>query len=724
MSAEAPALTSVETLADQLSTYLDRPRINQVRRAYYYAEQAHEGQMRRSGEAYITHPLAVAGILADMKLDHQSLMAAMLHDVIEDTGIPKDALSEQFGEPVADLVDGVSKLTQIEFRSRAEAQAENFQKMTLAMARDIRVILVKLADRLHNMRTLGHMSYEKRQRIATETLDIYAPIANRLGMHTLCTELEDLGFSFLYPMRSRYISKAVETLRGSHREIIEEIRGRLEEKLHERGLPGRIMGREKHLNSIYNKMKFKHKSFHEIMDVYAFRIITDSTDDCYRILGAVHSLYKPLPGRFKDYIAMPKANGYQSLHTTLFGMHVNIEIQIRTEEMEHIANNGIAAHWLYKNDNSSVLEVSQRRVDRWVKGLMEMRERADDSLEFIEHVKVDLFPDEIYVFTPKGKILELPGGATPIDFAYAIHTDIGNACVACRINRNLGSLSQPLQSGQTVEIITAPGARPNPAWLGFVVTGKARSSIRHFLKYQKKAESLELGKTLLKKSLAGFGHKLGDIDDSQRQRVCKHNQVGSFDDLLSDIGLGNRMAYIVARQLVSDPGGDGQQPDHDGFDVVNLHPSGAGRGTMTIQGTEGLVIRFAGCCKPIPGDPVVGVMESGTGMVIHSDTCRKLPEKGADGSPLMHLKWAKDITDEFSVELRVELERQRGVIAEVASAVSMADGNIERINVEEQNARLSIVSLVVHVNGRRHLARVMRRVRNIRAVTHIARVRH
>ncbi|BES69685.1 bifunctional GTP diphosphokinase/guanosine-3',5'-bis pyrophosphate 3'-pyrophosphohydrolase [Marinobacter nanhaiticus D15-8W] len=725
MSAEATAISSVDTLAEQLSTYLDTPRINQVRRAYYYAEQAHEGQMRRSGEPYITHPLAVARILADMKLDHQSLMAAMLHDVIEDTGIPKDALSEQFGEPVADLVDGVSKLTQIEFRSRAEAQAENFQKMTLAMARDIRVILVKLADRLHNMRTLGHMSYEKRQRIATETLDIYAPIANRLGMHSLCTELEDLGFSFLYPMRSRYISKAVEKLRGSHREIIEEIRGKLEEKLNERGLPGRIIGREKHLNSIYNKMKFKHKSFHEIMDVYAFRIITDTTDDCYRILGAVHSLYKPLPGRFKDYIAMPKANGYQSLHTTLFGMHVNIEIQIRTEEMEQIANNGIAAHWLYKNDNSAVLEVSQRRVDRWVQGLMEMRERADDSLEFIEHVKVDLFPDEIYVFTPKGKILELPGGATPIDFAYAIHTDIGNACVACRINRNLGSLSQPLQSGQTVEVITAPGARPNPAWLSFVVTGKARSSIRHFLKYQKKAESLELGKTLLKKSLAGFDYTLSQIDEAQRQRVCDHNQAASFDDLLSDIGLGNRMAYIVARQLVSDPGGDSggsERPDDRG--IVNIEAGGHGRGSMTIRGTEGLLVRFASCCKPIPGDPVVGVMESGSGMVIHSDTCRKLPDKDADRSALTPLKWAKDITDEFSVELRVELERQRGVIAEVASAISLADGNIERINVEEQNARLSIVSLVVHVNGRRHLARVMRRVRNVRAVTHIARVRH
>lgn len=714
MSAEA----TVEGLAKELSTYLDTNRINQVRRAYYYAEQAHEGQMRKSGDRYITHPLAVAHILADLRLDHQSLMAAMLHDVIEDTGIPKDALAEQFGDDVAELVDGVSKLTQIEFRSRAEAQAENFQKMTLAMARDIRVILVKLADRLHNMRTLGPMPYEKRQRIATETLDIYAPIANRLGMHSICTELEDLGFSSLYPMRSKYISKAVDKLRGSHREIIEEIRGKLQEKLEERGLPGRILGREKHLNSIYNKMKFKQKSFHEIMDVYAFRIITDTEDDCYRILGAVHNLYKPLPGRFKDYIAMPKANGYQSLHTTLFGMHVNIEIQIRTEEMEHIANNGIAAHWMYKSEPTSVSSANQARVDRWVKGLMEMRERADDSLEFIEHVKVDLFPDEIYVFTPKGKIMELPSGATPVDFAYAIHTDIGNATVACRINRNLSSLSQPLQSGQTVEIITAPGARPNPAWLSFVVTGKARSSIRHVLKSQKRAESLDLGKTLLKKSLKGFGTRLADISDVQVQAVVNHNQVNSLDDLISDIGLGNRMAYLVARQLIT--GADSGM----GTDVATEANQAGAHSPVTIRGTEGLLVRFASCCKPIPGDPVVGIMDSGKGMVIHSDTCSRLPEDDEGRARLTHLKWAKDITDEFSVELRVELERQRGVIAEVANAVAMADGNIERINVEDQNAKFSIVSLVLHVNGRRHLARVMRRVRNIRAVSHIGRVRH
>jgi len=706
-------IDSVESLAVHLGQYLDPERINQVRRAYYYAEQAHEGQHRRSGEPYITHPLSVAHILADLHLDHQSLMAAMLHDVIEDTGIPKEALAEQFGDDVADLVDGVSKLTQIEFRSRAEAQAENFQKMTLAMARDIRVIIVKLADRLHNMRTLGPLPYEKRRRIANETLDIYAPIANRLGMHSIFTELEDLGFSSLYPMRSRYISQAVAKLRGSHREIIEDIRGRLEGKLRERGLPGRIIGREKHLNSIYNKMKFRHKSFHEIMDVYAFRIITDSVDDCYRILGAVHSLYKPLPGRFKDYIAMPKANGYQSLHTTLFGMHVNIEIQIRTEEMEHIANNGIAAHWMYKGQDSSAASANQKRVDRWVQGLMEMRERADDSLEFIENVKVDLFPDEIYVFTPKGKILELPAGATPVDFAYAIHTDIGNACVACRVNRQLASLSQTLRSGETVEIITAPGARPNSAWLGFVTTGKARSSIRHSIKHQQRAEAVELGWTLLRKSLNGFGRTFDTVSAQQIDAVVRHNQAESLEELVSEIGLGNRMAYLVARQLVSGSTSE-ESPQRDEGSV----------NSMTIRGREGLLVRFANCCKPIPGDPVVGVMDSGKGMVIHSDTCSRLPTGGDARNQLTHLNWAKDITDEFSVELRVKLERQRGVIAELAGAIAASDANIERITVEEQDARLSVVSLVIHVNGRRHLARVMRRMRNIRAVSNISRVRH
>lgn len=717
-------MPNIDAFTEGLKEYLDDQAINLVRQAYICAEQAHEGQFRRSGEPYIVHPLAVARILAGLRMDPQTLMAALLHDVIEDTEVTKEELAAQFGSVVAELVDGVSKLTQIEFKSKAEAQAENFRKMTLAMANDIRVILVKLADRLHNMRTLGPLHPEKRRRIATETLDIYAPIANRLGINSIRIELEDLGFAALYPMRAKYIRKAVQNLRGNHQEIIGEIKSRLEEKLSQRELNGIIIGREKHLNSIYQKMKYKHKSFHEIMDVYAFRIITDTEDSCYRILGAVHSLYKPLPGRFKDYISMPKANGYQSLHTTLFGMHVNIEIQIRTAEMEELANNGIAAHWLYKSSFPDLAAANQVRVDRWVKGLMEMREQADDSMEFIEDVKIDLFPDEIYVFTPKGKILELPAGATPVDFAYSIHTDIGNACVACRVNKVLSPLSVPLESGQTIEVVTAPGAKPSLSWLNFVVTGKAKSGIRHFLKQQKQSESAELGRLLLKKSLNSFGKKLSDIPDEQIKRVVKHNRVSSFSDILEEIGLGSRMSYIVARQLIP-------TEEHPTDEQVSLLSQNDGSSSVTIKGTEGLLVSFAHCCKPIPGDPIVGVMDSGRGMMIHTESCGKLSSKamrsqsaGKEKEGWIQLNWAKDITDEFSVKLRVELERQRGIIAELASAVTIADGNIEKINVEEQNAKLSVISLVIHVQGRQHLARVMRRIRNMKAVIGISRVKH
>ncbi|MFD2230831.1 RelA/SpoT family protein [Alkalimarinus sediminis] len=714
-------MPDIDAFTEGLKEYLDDQAVNLVRQAYICAEKAHEGQFRRSGEPYIIHPLAVAKILAGLRMDPQTLMAALLHDVIEDTDVAKEELAAQFGDVVAELVDGVSKLTQIEFKSKAEAQAENFRKMTLAMAKDIRVILVKLADRLHNMRTLGPLHPEKRRRIATETLDIYAPIANRLGINSIRIELEDLGFAALYPMRAKYIRKAVQNLRGNHQEIIGEIKRRLEEKLSQRDLEGVIIGREKHLNSIYQKMKYKHKSFHEIMDVYAFRIVTDSEDSCYRILGAVHSLYKPLPGRFKDYIAMPKANGYQSLHTTLFGMHVNIEIQIRTSEMEALANNGIAAHWLYKSSSPDVAAASQVRVDRWVKGLMEMRDRADDSMEFIEDVKIDLFPDEIYVFTPKGKILELPAGATPVDFAYSIHTDVGNACVACRVNKVLSPLSVPLQSGQTIEIVTAPGAKPSMSWLNFVVTGKAKSGIRHFLKEQKQSESSELGRLLLKKSLNSFGKTLSDIPEERIKRVVQHNKVGSFDDILEEIGLGSRMSYIVARQLVPVEG------DEEELEILQSDDS---ENALTIKGAEGLLVSYAHCCKPIPGDPIVGIMGSGSGMTIHAESCTKLSSKGRkqqDGKEQggwVTLDWAKDITDEFSVELKIGLERHRGIIAEIASAVTLADGNIEKINVEEQNAQLSVISLVVHVQGRRHLARLMRRIRNMKAVISISRVKN
>jgi len=706
---------TIDALTERLKLYLNRNDIQVVKRAYFYAEQAHEGQYRQSGEPYITHPLAVANVLADLELDFQCLSAAMLHDVIEDTGIPKDALTNQFGESIAELVDGVSKLTQIEFKSKAEAQAENFQKMTLAMAKDIRVILVKLADRLHNMRTLGPLRADKRRRIATETLDIYAPIANRLGIHSIYVELEDLGFHAMFPMRARYIQEAVRKLRGSYIEIIEGIKHKLEFRMKEMGIPGQITGREKHLYSIYQKMKAKGRSFHDIMDVYAFRIITDTEDNCYRILGMVHGVYKPVPGRFKDYVAMPKANGYQSIHTTLFGSHVSIEVQIRTEEMDRIANTGIASHWVYKRNESEIAANQQMRAQKWVSDLLEMREMSVDSLDFIENVKFDLFPDEIYIFTPKGKIMELPGGATPVDFAYAIHTDIGNSTVACRINKNLASLSEPLKSGQTVEIISAPGARPKAGWLQFVTTGKAKSNIRHYLKRQRQTESRNLGKRLLKKSLQAFGKSLSDIPEHHIEKVLEHNQSPGIERLLEEIGLGNRMAYIVARQLAFDKE---KIEEQDAKDAPEFS-----RPTLMVDGANGEVLTLAKCCKPIPGDPIVGLINQGTGIVIHSAGCTRVKSSLDDLNRCVHLSWAKNISDEFSVVLRVGVLRQRGVIAEIANAISMADGNIEKIHVEEQNERMSVVGLTLKVQGRNHLARVMKRLRNLRVVTTISRLK-
>ena len=701
-------MPNIDGLIERTESYLDPAKVRLIERAYYVAKEAHEGQFRRSGDPYIIHPIAVANILADLHLDHETLMAALLHDVIEDTQTSKEELAAEFGEAVAELVDGVSKLTQIEFKSKAEAQAHNFQKMTLAMANDIRVILVKLADRLHNMRTLGPLHHEKRRRIATETLDIYAPIANRLGINSIRTELEDLGFQALYPMRSKYIRKAVKKLRGNHNEILEDIQGRIEKQLSKRNLNGTVVGREKHLYSIYQKMKYKHRSFHEIMDVYAFRIITDSEDDCYRVLGALHSLYKPLPFRFKDYIAVPKVNGYQSLHTTLFGMHVNIEVQIRTEEMENLANNGIAAHWQYKDDSSLQL-ANQARIDRWLNGLKEIRENAGDSMEFIEHVKIDLFPDEIYVFTPKGAILELPAGATPIDFAYAIHTDVGNACVACRINKQLASLSEPLQSGQTIEVITAPGAKPSPSWLNIVATGKAKSSIRHFIKQKQHAENLSLGRTLLEKSMAGIQLTWEHVDEQHLNHVLEHNKVSTLDELLSLIGQGLRMPYIIARQLAT----EGQL----GQEAEETTP----RQKLMIKGTEGMQVSFSSCCHPIPGDPIIGLPDSETGLVIHSEQCKKALRMSKPHQRL-YISWMKDITDEFAVELQIQLERHRGIIAELASAITHAEANIEHIGVTEQNSHMSVIKAVIHIQGRRHLARVIRRIRNIKAVISIQRI--
>ncbi len=706
---------TIDDLADRLGGYLPPDEIQQVKRAFYYAEQAHDGQRRRSGEPYVTHPLAVANILANMHMDHQSLMAAMLHDVIEDTGVSKKALSAQFGKPVAELVDGVSKLTQITFEDKAVAQAENFQKMVLAMSRDIRVIIVKLADRLHNMRTLGALRPDKKRRIARETLEIYARIAGRLGINTIRIELEDLSFQAIHPMRAERIKRAVASARGNRRSAMREIQSSLQQSLDNEGLKGTVIGRQKHLLSIYKKMRDQRKPFAEIMDVFGFRIVTEDVASCYRILGVVHNLYKPVPGRFKDYIAIPKANGYQSLHTTLFGQGgMPIEVQIRTREMEAMANNGIAAHWLYKAGQTThpIAEGSHARARAWVKGLLEMQRHAGDSLEFIEHVKNDLFPDDIYVFTPKGDIMELPQGATVIDFAYSVHTDIGNNCIACRIDRHLAPLSTRLESGQTLEIITAPGARPNLAWLNFVTTAKARSAIRHALKHQQQAEAITLGRRLLNKALTPFETSLEELDEAVFAKALKELDAASLDALLESVGLGNRMAQVAARRLVDVA--HGGERDY-GLSTDNEK-------AVVISGSEGMVINFARCCHPLPGDPVVGHLSVGKGLVVHRSECKNLGDRKNDPDKLFALEWSDIVDEDFPVALRIEIESRRGLVAELAGVVTDADANIERIGIEERDARLSIVNLTLSVKGRVHLARIIKRIRNLPNVGKITRM--
>ncbi len=704
-------MQTIDALDSTLRSYLNPEQTNHVKRAYYFAEQAHFGQVRRSGEEYVTHPLAVAGILADMHMDHQSLMAAMLHDVIEDTGIPKSAIGKQFGPTVAELVDGVSKLTQMEFETLEEKQAENFQKMALAMARDIRVILVKLADRLHNMRTLGVLQSGKARRIARETLDIYAPIAMRLGMNSVRMEFEDLGFNALYPMRARRIDAALRKARGHRKELVDKIRHQIETTLAQEGHDVEVIGREKHLYSIYKKMKSKRKSFSEIMDIYAFRIVVDSVDTCYRVLGCIHSLYKPVPGEFKDYIAIPKANGYQSLHTILMGMHgVPIEIQIRTREMEAMANNGIAAHWLYKTDGQTT-NGSHARAREWVQGLLEMQQRAGNSLEFIEHVKIDLFPDEIYVFTPKGRILELPRGATAVDFAYAVHTDVGNCCVACRINRRLAPLSEPLQSGETVEILTAPGATPNPSWFNYAVSAKARTNIRHFLKNQTREDSVALGRRLLDRALAQFDLSLDGLPADRLGDYLARNHYAQLDDLLEQIARGNRLPAITAQQLL---GGLGADPAVAKEKVL----------PVAIRGTEGFMVNYGRCCHPIPGDPIEGYLSSEKGVVVHRERCKNLGEMREKSERLVALRWDERVEGEYSVELRIEVENRRGMIAVIATRINSMGVNIEKISTEDKDYQFTYVDMEMPVRNRVHLAHIMKRLRAINSVRKVTRIKN
>ena len=698
--------SSLAAFEQLIADYLPLDQAQQVRRAYYYSEQAHYGQTRRSGEPYVSHPLAVASILARMHMDAQSLMAALLHDVIEDTGVNKEDIGAQFGEEVAELVDGVSKLTHVEFDSVELRQAENFQKMTLAMAKDIRVILVKLADRLHNMRTLGVLNREKVKRIAGETLDIYAPIAMRLGMNEVRMEFEDLGLKALYPMRARRLEAARKAASGNRKQLVDQIKDQLTQTLAREGLAATVIGREKHLFSIYSKMKAKRKSFSEVMDIFAFRLIVDSVDDCYRALGMVHSLYKPVPGEFKDYIAIPKANGYQSLHTVLKGMHgVPIEIQIRTHEMEDMANNGIAAHWLYKTEEAGV-SISHTRAREWVQGLLEMQQRAGDSLEFIENVKIDLFPDEVYVFTPRGDILELPKGACAIDFAYAVHSDIGDRCVAARVSNQLVPLSEPLESGATVEIVTSPSGRPSPSWLNWVVTARARTHIRHFLKDQRREDSLALGRNLLDRALMAHDTRLSAIDQDMMSAALAALGKADIETLLVDVALGNTLPHIAIAHMISQQEGS------------ILHGEGA---TLGIRGTEGVGVTYAKCCCPLPGDAIQGYLGQEKGLMVHRDNCRNLIELRDQPDRLISLHWDDAIDRTYPIGLRVQVENRRGMIAVLATRLSSMGLNIERIATQNKDVQVTFVDLELQVSSRTHLARVMKRLRTIEGVLKVFR---
>jgi guanosine-3',5'-bis(diphosphate) 3'-pyrophosphohydrolase len=685
-------------LRTALEEYLELEQIELCRHAYHTAYQAHEGQMRRSGEPYITHPVAAALILAGMRLDHQTIMATLLHDVIEDTLMNLEELRTLFGDEVAALVDGVTKLTQIKFESRAEAQAENFRKMILAMVKDIRVIIVKLADRLHNMRTLGVMPSAKRRRIAIETLEIYAPIANRLGMHALFIGLEDLGFKALYPMRYRALKSAVEKSRGNRKELTQKIEHDLEEALEDLDIPyEHVFGRQKHLYSLYRKMRQKKASFAEISDVFAFRVITEDIDSCYRVLGALHQTYKPVPLRFKDYIGITKVNGYQSLHTTLFGpFGVPLEVQIRTREMDRVAENGVAAHWIYKSSGLEINE-AQLRAREWVQRLLEMQRSTHNSLEFIENVKIDLFPDEVYVFTPKGHIMELPKGATAVDFAYAVHSDVGNHCVSAKVNRRLVPLSMPLTNGQTVEINTSSHAHPSPTWLNFVITSKARANIRNFLKTQHQTESIDLGKRLLDQALAELSSQSDKIPPETLEFLLRDLDYKTIEDLLYDLGIGNQMPMVIAKRLVVD------LEQHDLSENNELQP-------LAIKGTEGMVVEFAKCCQPIPGDNIVGCFQQGRGILVHASDCHVI-KKSRNPEQFVSMRWDDHVVGEFWVDITVDVANQRGVLAKLTTVISEADSNIGNIIVESRDGRHNAVTFAISVSDRKHMARVMRRLR-------------
>lgn len=699
-----PKLT-IDDLCFATSNYLENNQVESIRRAYHFAEQCHEGQTRRSGERYITHPLAVAHVLAMMHMDYECIMAGLLHDVIEDTEMSKRDVIAEFGEPVAELVEGVTKLAQAAFETRQHAQAENLRKMLLAMSRDIRVIIVKLADRLHNMRTLGHLRPEKRRRIAHETLEIYAPIAQRLGMNLMRCELEDLGFHVLYPIRYRVLGDAVRKARGNRKEIVSQITSSILNRMEQEGLSADIQGREKNLYSIYKKMVSKQLSFSEVMDVYAFRIIVDDVDACYRMLGVVHNLYKPVQGKFKDYIAIPKANGYQSLHTVLFGPYgVPIEVQIRSRDMDQLAEAGVAAHWLYKTGEVAGNTLAHRKARQWLHGILEMQKSSGDSMEFLENLRIDLFPDEIYVSTPKGEILTLPRGSSAVDFAYAVHSDVGNSCVAARVGRHLVPLSSPLETGQSVEIITSPTSHPNPAWLNFVVTPKARTNIRNYLKHLQGEEAIQLGLRLLNKHLTAFSTALENIPTKRITALLKEYELENFDKLLSDLGLGNISALLVAQKLLQE-------------ETPNKEPQ-----ALLIAGTEGMVVNFARCCHPIPGDPIHGFVSAGRGIIIHQRSCKNTTHLREQNEKWLDVAWAKEINRDFPVDLMMHLRNQRGALATIASVISEAESNIDNVIVDERDGGYTNLRLTIEVTNRQHLARIIRRLRQLEMVERINRI--
>ncbi len=694
-----------EPLKEICSTYLSKVQVDLLKHAYVVARDAHEGQMRSSGEPYITHPVAVALNLANMRLDGETLMAALLHDVIEDTDVSKDDLAELFGHTIAELVEGVSKLDKLKFDNKEEMQAENFRKMVLAMVQDIRVILIKLADRTHNMRTLGSLRPDKRRRIARETLDIYAPIANRLGIHDIKNELEVLGFEALYPMRARALKSAIKSARGNRKEIVNNIQQEISNRLAESDIKAEVHGREKHLYSLYKKMLNKELNFNEVMDIYAFRVIVnDKIDDCYRTLGAVHNLFKPIETRFKDYIAIPKTNGYRSLHTSLIGPHgIPVEIQIRTRDMDEMADKGVAAHWLYKQDDSDTGTMAQMKASRWMQSLLELQQSAGNSFEFIENVKSDLFPEEIYVFTPDGRIIELPMGATAVDFAYAVHTDVGNSCVGVKVDRKPYPMNHPLDSGQTIEVITSTAARPNATWLNFVVTAKARLKIRAYLRSQEKTESKTLGLRLLNHALGKV--KIEDLNQDKIDEVIEQSGCDTFDDLLTNIGLGNAMSIGVARRLT------------DEFTENTEPANNSPKAKLAIKGTEGMLVNYGKCCRPIPGDSILAYLSPGKGLMVHLSDCRNL--KGQDD--VFPVKWDDDINKEFITKLRVEIVNHQGALALLTNVVAKCDSNVHSLNSGEKDSGLYIVDMEITCRDRIHLADIIRKIKVMSDVQRVIR---